>query len=526
MANKFVDEISGDNGNGGGAFNDAYKTLDFAYFNITSGDTIWIMTDLTPLGQTGTSDWHQNFGRAGIDVTLAPYNNGTFTITCNFAGSYGFFMNPSATTSKLTIDKGLSLDFTGCQSGILKTAQGGVPTGSLVLNGNIDVGNDNSSTFALQIFDIIELYVTGIISGGDVATVEVLGASTSLYFDGITLTNTRAGAYGIRVGGTSPTVDFITVLGGSTFDTEFTEIFISDVKGGTTNELCSVYVAGNTLTRSGVGVQPNISLGIEYGNATLWTNAGLSVSVDDAYRLTGEVYRAISAHLTADATKPGVGADWRTAWVINRTITGTIEKNDITGISDNHCVGTFYGTTNVHVLFNELTDGDFGVVVKGDGAVVYGNLINSDVPVFVSGNSALIRNNALYAENDTSCVVLGDEDGKFGENSSVLNNIINQPGTGYCFTDDSDTVDRNHYFDNNIYFKPSGALFQMNGAERDDLPAQRTQWQAQSLQHIMNDQNSTVQNTGDATGIIVDGEWIGIPQDIPSNNRFATANRF
>jgi len=61
MANRYVDEAKGNDANDGLTRGKAKKTLAAAYSLISSGDTIQIISGLTPEGQTGSDDWKWTF---------------------------------------------------------------------------------------------------------------------------------------------------------------------------------------------------------------------------------------------------------------------------------------------------------------------------------------------------------------------------------------------------------------------------------------------------------------------------------
>jgi hypothetical protein len=64
----------------------------------------------------------------------------------------------------------------------------------------------------------------------------------------------------------------------------------------------------------------------------------------------------------------------------------------------------------------------------------------------------------------------------------------------------------------NMYYENGAtALFQLNGTSYTTLPLLQAAWQTDTKTES-NDENSIVQNPGNATGIPVGDEWIGIPQ--------------
>jgi len=77
MSDRYVDEDKGNDDNDGLTVGTAKKTLAAAYDLISSGDTIQIMSDLTPEGQAGNEDWKWTFDKdAPVDGTYINVTTG------------------------------------------------------------------------------------------------------------------------------------------------------------------------------------------------------------------------------------------------------------------------------------------------------------------------------------------------------------------------------------------------------------------------------------------------------------------
>ena len=278
------------------------------------------------------------------------------------------------------------------------------------------------------------------------------------------------------------------------------------------------YIANNdiTVTSAATGDSPAVQVGFEYSTQTQWELLQNN-TVGQIRKNDGVIYICHQAIASATAaSEPGTGADWKQYWEEFSTKRAIIENNTLAYSTPDqaHALFVGYGPDNTLIKGNTVSGGNWQIVSKANGCVIIENICDGiKTCLIAAGDSNTVLNNVFRATSDYAFIFSSQDSLKYTSDNYVANNLMSISSVNVVWSDENNPTDGGDFVDRNVYYRSDGGDIVRLGGENRTLSELVIQWAAQStLYGDINDQNSSVQNFGTSEGILIDGEWIGIPQ--------------
>jgi len=483
-----------------GTNNGPMATVDYAYNQASSGDTIELEDNITITGQ-----WEVD--RAGVNIIVkgGGTSRKTFTTTAANVNTQFIEIKDGATNSNLTLQ---NLNLVGAGIGTLVFSHANC-TGNITID-NCQVGasaSGGSYDSALFIDGCGDLTITDstILAHADEGAIKLKGTIGKFIIRNSAIGNstsssTDSGAVAINLSVSSTTCVLTSVVIEDSTIQHAKRCFVASSVDGTSRQVtCPAFRFYNTKFIGSAATNSSlVSLGIEVGAGITDWALEAEYTKGQILENDGQVYDCLTNN-TADAdNEPGTGVDWRAYWELHRAARVTMENCVIQSVAagTNHNVllgfGIYDSLISGCVSIGATGAGAYGFVCKGEANRILNSVFTgSNALAVYAGSFYTIENNTCISSTSTAGMVIGDQAGYWSTNNTIRNNVIVNTSTGVCLSFDADASDRGHLVDYNCYYRTAGGdTHNLYNQNRTLAEAQGDWATGSTLYGTTNDQNS------------------------------------
>jgi len=218
-----------------------------------------------------------------------------------------------------------------------------------------------------------------------------------------------------------------------------------------------VFVRNNAITLTGPAAKPGIWISYEYTDADAWSSSSVAYEIGDIKSNNGELFSCLRNHSSSAGDEPGTSGGL-SYWAHYSFSSGLLDIShntvDLTGDAAGtaHCMLMGFGCDDAEVAYNTVSNGNWGLVVKGTRNHVHHNTCYGANPLsIIAGQQSKVHNNTSVATSGYAIRSSGQSDNMSGQNHFYNNIAVGVGNDVGCFytkaaTDESDWLDFNCYY--------------------------------------------------------------------------------